>query len=199
MSPSSSSPVEGDEGIPQATVLDACVLLNLHATGRVEEILRSLPSRHIVSTYAAGESLWYLEREPSTGVLERRDVALGPLIGAGLLEVVDLTSEEQVAFVAFAQQLGDGEAASGALAIGRSAAVATDDRRAREVFGSWIPPIRVIGTTTLLRSWELRAGIDPGEVASTLRAVRFGARFQPSDDDDEVAWWRERMREVSRR
>jgi predicted nucleic acid-binding protein len=195
---SSSSSSDGGPPLPNTIVLDACVLLNLFAAGRVEEILRSLSSRCLVSGYARREALWYLVLvDQAGGTMERREIELEPLIAAGLVEILDLTQEEQDTFVELAQELGDGEAASGALAIGRSAAVATDDAKARKVFARRIPPLSVVGTVALLRSWEARAAVSRTDIAATLQAIRLGARYYPRGDDDDAAWWRARTREIS--
>lgn len=191
MTLSASSPADGEAAIPNTLVLDACVLLNLYASGCAEAILASLPTRNVVSVYAARETLWYLQRGDPP---ERRDISLKPLIALGLIEVENLTAQEQSDFVRLAHQLGDGEAASGALAITRSAAVATDDRKARQVFAQQSPRIRVVGTSTLLRSWETRAAVSRAEVRAAVRAIDFGARFRPAENDSHVAWWRDRLR-----
>jgi len=198
MNPSNSLPNDNSRALPQTVVLDACVLLNLFASGRVEEILQAVPSRYLVSRYVCREALWYLVPSGETSTrTEKRQIVLDPLVAAGLLEIVDLSAQEQNAFVELAQQLGDGEAASGALALCRSAAVATDDSRARHVFERQEKPLRVIGTATILRSWESRLAVDSTAVLAALQSIRLGARFRPRDDDPDSAWWQDRIREIS--
>ena len=198
MDSSSKPSSDGDPSLPDSIVLDACVLLNLFATGRVDDILGSLPSRCLVSPYVRRETLWYLApSSEGSDKMERCDISLQPVVAAGLLEVVDLTPEEQSAFVELARYLGDGEAASGAIASGRSAAVATDDARARQVFEHRTPPLAVVGTSTLLRFWEVRSGTSRADVAATLRAIQLGARYYPRGDGEDAVWWQERMTEIS--
>lgn len=190
-----SSSSDGGPTLPHTIVLDACVVLNLFATGRVEDILGSLPSRFLVSRYARREALWYLgPSEQTMGAGDRRDVDLEPLVASGLVQLADLTAEEENIFVELAQELGDGEAASGAIAVGRSAAVATDDAKARQLFARRVPVIPVVSTAALLRAWAARRGLDRAVIAATLAAIRLGARYYPRGDDDEAIWWQEHTR-----
>lgn len=200
MNPPTSSSGKGELSLPDIIVVDSCVLLNLHASGRVEEILASLSCHCLASPYARSEVLWYLA--PPEGEDEipiRRDITLEPLVEAQLLSIVGLTSEEQASFVELAQQLGDGEAASGALAISRSGSVATDDFKARRVFAQLSPPLPTIGTATLLRNWEQRSRPDRSDVVTALESIRHGARFSPRAGDDDSDWWHARVQEIASR
>lgn len=198
MNPPINSGGEGASSLPGVVVLDACVLLNLHASGRVYEILEALPIRCLVASSVRREALWYLgQSDHDKALLERRDVLLDPLVAACGIEVIDLTVAEQVMFVELAEHLDDGEAASGALAIGKSAAVATDDLKAIRVFGRLRPPLRTVETGTLLRCWEERSGAKRSAVVAALLAIQRGARFSPRRDADGATWWRERVRELS--
>lgn len=200
MNPLTSSSGEGELSLPDIIVFDSCVLLNLHASGHVEEILASLSCQGLASPYARSEVLWYLappDEENESPM--RRDITLEPLVEAHLLSIVELTSEEQASFVQLAQQLGDGEAASGALAISRSASVATDDLKARRVFAQLRPPLGTISTATLLRTWEQRSRPDRSAIATALQSIRRGARFSPRAGDDDAVWWEARMQEIASR
>lgn len=187
-----------DLSLPNIIVLDACVLLNLFATGRVEDILGSLSSRCLVSSYARREALWYLVPGDRPENMERRDIELEPVAAAGLIEIVELTIDEQNTFIELARELGDGEAASGAIAASRSAAVATDDAKAHQVFARRTPAIPVATTAALLRSWEERSAVSRTDVAGTLEAIRLGARYLPKGRGDDAVWWQDRLREISR-
>lgn len=187
-----------DHLLPEIIVLDACVLLNLFATRRIEDILGSLSSRYLVSSYARSEALWYLVPGGGPETPERRNIDLEPIAAAGLIEIVELTIDEQNTFVEFARELGDGEAASGAIAASRSAAVATDDAKARQVFARRIPSLTVVSTSALLRSWEARSAVRRIDVAGALEAIQLGARYSPRRGDDDAIWWQDRIQEISR-
>jgi len=199
MNLSGSSP-GGGTWEPLATiVLDACVLLNLCASGRISDVLTTVARSHILSGYVSRERLWYLAPgDQIAATLVRRAVALGPLIAARLIEVVELTPNEMPTFIALARDLGDGEAASGAIAVSRSAAVATDDRKARQMLAHGPAPVVTIGTAALLRAWEASAGIARAEIVATIDAIRVGARFEPRRDDPDVDWWHDRRRASDR-
>lgn len=183
--------------LPELVVLDACVLLNLFASQHAEEILASLPFRCLVASHVRREALWYLSpAEDDNERLERREIMFDPLIAAGRIEVVDLTSEEEATLVELAQNLDDGEAASGALAVGRAAFVATDDFKAIQFFRRLTPPLRTIETGALLRYWAERSGATRGDVARTLHSIRRGARFSPRMESDTASWWHELLREI---
>jgi predicted nucleic acid-binding protein len=180
--------------LPARIVLDACVLLNLHATGRVGEILSALPCRFLVSSYVAAEALWYCAPLEKAGDLAvRRPILLEPLIQSGAIEIVELVPEELEVFLTFARELGDGEAASGAIAANRAGVVATDDRKARSRYCQCDPPVGSIGTPSLLRAWEGLARIETSEMRAILRVIRVGAKFQPSVNDESSDWWLRRL------
>lgn len=184
--------------LPEIVVLDACVLLNLFASGRVEEILRSLPFRWLVASPVCKEALWYLSPSARDAHrLERQEICFDPLIAAGRLERVDLTAPEEAAFVELAKHLGDGEAASGALAIGKSASVATDDLKAIQLFARLQPPLPTIETGAILKWWEDRSGASRKEVAAALHSIRRGSRFSPRANSIDADWWQGRLRKAS--
>ena len=88
------------------------------------------------------------------GTPKREYVILDSHVLSGLIEIVELTSDEEMIFLVLAEQLGDGESASGAIAAMRLATVVTDDKKARRVLSQHTLPIHAIGTPTLLRAWE---------------------------------------------
>lgn len=196
-SPTSSPDIDGASVLP-IVVLDACVLLNLYASGRVDEILRAVPFRYVVASSVRHEALWYFApASHGSELLDRHDILLDPLLEAGTIELGDLTLDEQASFVKLAQHLGDGEAESAALAIGRSGLVATDDVKAIQLFGRLTPRLNTIETGDLLQCWEEHSGADPLTVAAVLQAIQRGARFSPRRDARSSTWWQQRIREIS--
>ena len=175
-------------------VVDACVLLNLYATGRAGEILSSLASSVLVSSLVCAEALWIAAPSGSSdGEVDRDPVVIEPLAHAGIVTIVHLSAKEQKIFLRLAHDLDDGEAASGAIAAARSGAVATDDRKARTVLSKQLPPTAVIGTVAILQTWEASTGATIQEVGIVLRSIRTRARFEPASGDDGAEWWRERV------
>jgi len=185
------APVEVWQGL---VFLDACCLINLFATGRAEEILTDLPCRFAVARYVAQEEVLEIgsgkDDDPSRPDAER--VTLRPLIRdlfeREILEELDVTSqEEERELVRFATQLDDGEAHTFALAVGRDAYVATDDRKAIRVLTSICgeqgrEPL-VCRTSELLFSWAGLRGIGESELAWIIKAIARRASFIPPKDD----------------
>jgi len=179
---------------PRPVVLDACVLLNLYATGHIAAIIDSFPGHALVSTQVLNEVLHpYNTPKREHTSAGRASIQLEPLIVAGALDVISLDSErEHSVFVTLARHLGDGEAASGALALTRSAPVATDDRKAIRVFAEYVPPIPTVGTVQLLQAWETRANVERTAMRIALCSVRLQARFEPANGTEGKRWWCDR-------
>lgn len=186
---------EGEGGLPPLAPLDACCLLNLCATPRLEEILRSLPFRTAAADRAAAE-VRYLRRGGAGPDAEERDpIDLQPLIGDGLLTILHVESEREAArFVQLAAELDDGEAVTFALAIERGLAVATDDRKALRVFERYAPHLPRYTTAGLLHHWAAVHQPSPTELRRVLLSVHERARFIPGRHDPFHVWWEAALR-----
>jgi predicted nucleic acid-binding protein len=163
---------------------DACVLINLLATGLAVEIARANNVKLVVPEEVAAEA--FKVRDPDGSL---RDVDLAELRDAGVLTVASLSGEEQVTFVDLvAEGLGDGEAATIAIGLSRGLEVATDDKRALRALaqrgiGS---PVR---TTMLLRTYCEVLQLSQEAVRDLLGGVRQRASFLPSVSDPDFEWW----------
>lgn len=173
----------------RAIIHDACILINLFATGHARGILASLRSRHFICTAVQKESL-YLRPVDPTRPLE--PVALDGLISAGQIEVVTVASErEEQLYVDYASRLDDGEAMSLALAHARNFTLATDDRKCRRVFAEAVgDPSRLLSTAGILREWAKKDRAPIAHLREALRAVAIRAKFIPAATDPDYGWWR---------
>ena len=189
MRSSSSRRDQESSSLPATIVLDACAVLNIYATGRFAIILRAIPSRLLIADAVRREAMWLCGPDNNTAPQDRARVELDPLLSEGILTAEALTEAEQACFLQLARELGDGEAASGALAIGRNGAVATDDRKARRVLGALVPPVRTESTVRLLQEWQQRGGVSVQEMAQALRAIEMGASFRPKRGTPGGEWW----------
>lgn len=171
--------------MPTDVAGDACVVINLVATGRSVEILAANDYRLLVLRAVADE-LGYLDIVGSEPV-ERELIDLAPLVSAGSALVVDLVSEELEQFVIFARDVDDGEAAALAVAHRRDLRIATDDRKAQRVASQAEPSIGIIRTSELLRTWS--ESVELAEVSQVLRAIRDRAHYIPRTSDPNYAWW----------
>lgn len=186
----------GGVGEPVRILLDACCLLNLYATGRIDAILRALPDRFAIADRVAAEALYIRRGGGGDDADERDPVDLGPLIAQGLIEVQQLESEEEAAsFVGFAAQLDDGEAMTCAVALHRGGVVGTDDRKARRICGAQSPPLKIRTTPAMLKAWAESERIAGADLRQVLVDIRERARFAPGKQEPLQAWWEAAFRE----
>lgn len=181
-------------------LLDACCVINLLASGEARAIIGALEDVDVavaslvaerevvevppVSEEEAADEDVDLERSGTT-------LTLDPLVEEGLLSVLAPEGERETAtYVDLALQLDDGEAMTGAIAIHRGGAVATDDKKAIRVLGGQSPAPEIRRTSWLIRTWAEAASVDEERVRSALRNIeRRGSSFPPADDPL-LSWWR---------
>lgn len=176
-------------------LLDACCLVNLYASRNIEAVLQSLPFRFgVVRRVMEVEATYVLVGGEGEDAEDREPVNLTPLLNSGLLEIVDIDTEDEAeAFVNLAFDLDDGEARTIAVAIHRGDIVATDDRKARQVVEHLVPPVMLISTTELLRQWSLAEGIAEDQIRRALFDIQQRGRFLPPRHDPLREWWQERV------
>jgi predicted nucleic acid-binding protein len=163
---------------------DACVLLNLVATDRFEDICAALDFQFVISTAVVSEALYL--RDLSTGT--REEIDLTDLINRKLLTIVSVdTDQERSRYVMYAAQLDDGEAMSLALAECRQIALATDDRKAIRLVKEQKLKVNIWSTVDLLQEWQRETLLPKDEMRKVLVAIRERARFIPRD----AIWWNE--------
>ena len=172
-------------------VLDASCLLNLYATGRLGEVVLTVGARIEVADYVLEHEAIYTWQTDSTGTREEMvPVDLTPLVEEGLIRAVRLEHpEEQETFVALAALVDDGEAATAALALHRGCSVATDDRKARRVFGEFMPEVPLVSTLELMKLWADERQVPRDELRTAMDAMRDSASYVPSSRDPFFEWW----------
>lgn len=170
---------------------DACVLINLMASGRFEDVARYGGWQFVVATAVCAET--HYTRDPATG--ESVPIDLAPCFAAGLLEQMEVETEaERNAYIAYAaQRLDDGEAMSLALAQSRQIALATDDRRARLLIGQENVSVELHSTVGVLQDWEMHCQVPAAEMRRVLERIRNGARFSPRSATADHLWWTQRL------
>ncbi len=178
---------------PEAPLLlfDACCLINLFATGRIEEILGCLPFRCATSRLVASREVLAIAVEGlATEPLGREVLPPSRLGSMADLALLDLeTDEELAAFVGFALALDDGEASVCSLAAVRGGGVATDDRKALRIMAELTPPVLTVQTPDLLYEWAERLKLPEADICSALRRVQRRARFYPRVGAPRFEWW----------
>jgi predicted nucleic acid-binding protein len=168
-------------------LLDACVLINMFATGRFVEIAQASGVVFAVVREVTYET-FYL-RSNAEGAEERTPVSLRDLQSAKQLDVIDLEGPELADLVTLATRLDEGEAATLACARHRRISVATDDKAALRILADDLPEVSVLRTSELMRIWAEGAQRGRAEVADALELIQQRASFQPPADDPESEWW----------
>ncbi|MSQ14901.1 MAG: hypothetical protein EXR50_03455 [Dehalococcoidia bacterium] len=111
-----------------------------------------------------------------------------------LLTVVDLRpGAEMTAFVEFATELDDGEAAACAMAVVRRGALVSDDRKARNVLSQRSPNTRILTTCEMMQTWAESVAISRSDLAKVLRDIEERASFRPGRNDPLWEWWQQIM------
>ena len=171
-------------------MLDACSLLNLIASRRFAQIARNSEAQFAIAEPAAAEVRFVRCGGTGPDALEREAVNLADLELSGLLVIHRLeTSEERAAFVAFAREVDDGEAACCALTIHRGGILVTDDRKARRVLAQRSPPTSLLTTSEVIKSWADRVELARQDLARVLLDVEERGSFRPGRHDPLASWW----------
>lgn len=170
----------------RTVALDACVLLNLVASGQpIAEFAAAADVRFVVVRQAEREVEWLDPDDPDD---PREEIDLEPFVQRREVQRVALADPELTRFVALARELDDGEAATLAVAESRGFAVATDDRKARRILTTLDPQPPVTSTAAIVRAWaESRSH---AEVRECLRLIQRRASFLPPRNDPDGDWWR---------
>ena len=177
----------------RAQILDACVLINLLASGEAGGVLRAAALESFICSAVEGESI-YLRTEDAKAPLE--PIELRPLTESGLLTACRIEgAQESGLYVHYASALDDGEAMSLAIAVSRGLILATDERKARRLLSeATADPLRLTSTSELLRRWAEAEAVPPGRLKAALLSVERRARFQPRAGDPHHQWWADSCR-----
>ncbi len=165
---------------------DASVLLNLLATGCLEDIVTATGLR-IAICPAVRDEVKRL-RDPESG--EMVVVDLSPLMTSGLLQLVDLSGEEEQAlYVQQAALMDDGEAMSVAIAASRRLELALDDKRAAKKAREQFPALRLWTTPEILKLWADNSAAPASQIINAIRLIEVRARYFPPKGHPLAAWW----------
>lgn len=166
---------------------DACLLINLFATGRVIEVVEALDLR-LVTTERARREAGFLQDRDDDGEIVKVPIDHGLLEASRRLQVVELHEADAPALVRAAEHLSDVDAHVAALAIGRGLPLGTDDRYMRRVVSMLDDGVEMVGTFALVRAAADVLSWSRGEIAAVLHSLRERACFIPPRDDPDAAW-----------
>jgi len=167
-------------------LLDACVAINLAATGNVESIAQVLSTTFLIVDQAASE-MGYL-RDEVDGQLVQTPIDLNRYVTAGAVQLLSLNDGELDQYVALAAVVDDGEAATITIAASRGLLMATDDRKARRVCTEQgvLEPVRSLN---ILHSYADAASLNEESIRELLVRIRSRASFRPPSVDPDYKWW----------
>jgi predicted nucleic acid-binding protein len=171
-------------------LLDACVAINLMASGHWDAIASARCTTFLLVREAAAETGEL--RDVVAGEIVRTPIDFTPHVTQGTARVIELDAAELARYVECARQVGDGEAATIAAAVGRGLPLATDDRRARRLCARLKLPTP-IRTLALLRRYAEAVELADSDVRHLLRIVRDRASFAAPRDDPDGEWWRSQL------
>ncbi|MCL2716401.1 MAG: hypothetical protein FWD68_18000 [Alphaproteobacteria bacterium] len=160
-----------------ALVLDASVVINLLNTDYSTPILKALTipifvASHIVDELKRGVVKGRQESDLLTRMIDERVVGVVELRGNALVTFADLVSGKS------SDTLGDGEAATLAIAHEMSCAAAIDERKAMRIAAERLVSLRLVSTVDILAHGKVRASLGDANLAeATLGALR-QARMQ---------------------
>lgn len=174
-------------------ILDACCLLNFYASARFLEILKAIPAQFTVTLEVKEKELQMFQALQDN---EKTEVNLLEIaIAQNLLKVIDFESEEEAElFVNYAQSVDDGEAATGAIAVSRGWAIATDDKRAIKFFQREVPKLQIFSTLELIKYWSDYINLDELELQEVLNAIRVEGKYIPDKKHPLYNWWESVMK-----
>lgn len=169
-------------------IVDACVLINLLASGEIEEILRATECGTLICSVVENESIYLRTEDPKAPI---DPINLAPLIGSGLLSVCHVEGDDEAElYVDYASALDDGEAMSLTIALSRGFVLATDERKARRLFLKNVSePERLTSTSELVRRWAERMAVPIDRVKAALLNIEKRARYHPAKTDVNYKWW----------
>ncbi len=177
-------------------ILDACALLNLYASGRIADVLNTMPRPSAVAEYIRDQEALWVGRYKTGPEADYEQVNIRPLVASGLIEVLALSGDEELAnFLALASssRIDDGEAICGAMAQVRDLVVVTDDKAALRVFGCHSHSIQTCSTASLMKHWAECMAVDAKTLQSALLDIRERACFEPGPRDPLRGWWKAAM------
>jgi len=166
---------------------DCSVLLNLLAADCLADIAEDTGWQFAICP-AVRDEVKKL-RDAHTGEMVEVDIA--PHIASGLLQVLELSGdEEQRLYVEQSIVVDDGEAMSIAIAASRHLELAIDDKQAANHTRRTFPEIRLWSTPDMLKQWQEAGRMDTRVLREAIRLIEIRARYFPPRSHTLASWWR---------
>jgi hypothetical protein len=179
--------------MPSAAV-DACCLIDVLATGRVEDILRAADLDWHMPTAVEVEVQHVRQYDPAQpGQVVKVPVDLSSLKTSVVLKVCAPENQlEQDRYVHYATRFrSDGEAMCLAIAEQRGWVIATDDRKVIRVAKQ--AGVTVVSCPELVRKWADEIQPDQATLCKVLQDIHALAQFKPNAAMPEYDWWMDQL------
>jgi predicted nucleic acid-binding protein len=174
--------------VPSPLLLDACVIVNLHASRQMAAILAATETPCAVVDAVHREAQYLYRGGAGDDAREREQIDLSPLVASGLLTVIDVRDEDELlTYIDLTREIDDGEAMTPAVAIHRRLPVATDDRKALRILERH--SLDSSSTLGLIRAWSDQASIGPETLRAALIDLRQRGNYLPARNHPLKAWW----------
>lgn len=161
----------------RAIVLDASVIINLLATGHASKILRALG----MPLFVTGNVVREIEQGAANGRPE--SALLAELITSNCLQLQELSGPSLEHFFSMvsgntSDSLGDGEAATLALAHCNGCAAAIDEKKATRIAGERFSAVKLVTTVDILAHAPVRTSLGHEALADGATQALQVARMQ---------------------
>lgn len=161
----------------EAIVLDASVIINLLATGHASEILQALS----VPLFVTGNVVREIEQGVANGRPET--ALLAGLITSNYLQLQELSGQSAAYFFSLvsgntSDSLGDGEAATLALAHCNGWSAAIDEKKATRIAGERLGSVKLVTTVDILAHEPVRTSLGGAALAGAVVQALQVARMQ---------------------
>ena len=166
---------------------DCSVLLNLLASDCLSGIAEVTGCQFAICPSVRDEVKKL--RDAHTGEMVGVDIA--PLIASGLLQLLELSGDdEETLYVEQSIVVDEGEATSIAIAANRHLELAIDDKLAANHARRTFPEICLWSTPDILKLWADLGPTDAGVLKEAVRLIEIRARYFPPKSHALAAWWR---------
>lgn len=174
--------------------LDACSLINLHASGLLDALAQKSGRPFLVVQTVVEEAGWIYGRQGLERG-ERQAIPYPLLVGDRQLSILTPTAAMVQRFVGFAAAMDDGEAMTLAAALETpSSGIVTDDEAAMQhVAQAGVP---VSDSLTFMRT--VLEGASVNRCREVLLNVRICARYAPGQQHPQFSWWTGLLAEAER-
>jgi hypothetical protein len=156
-------------------------------------VLEVMPKSLSVAAYVRDHEALNIYSGPDN--VQVTAIDLQPFIDNNLLILVDIETEaENITYVNLAEKLDDGEAITGAIALNRNWAIATDDSASVKLFQKSSPRIALVSTLDMVKYWADTTKPADDVIREALLNIRVRGRYEPHRNHPLHEWWQKSIK-----